>query len=129
LGFFSDPAVELWQHPKKPIQISYNYFREGLPLYSLNGSTLHRIFLTSCMADVRLRRRPPSASSPSCWPRNTERQFIDRHCYKFAVTGRKMLHRHFHVSPVYPPKADIRLRCNICRKGPIVLQKSLKPER
>ena len=28
-----------------------------------------------------------------------------------------------------PLTADIRLRCNICRNGPIVLQKSLKPER
>jgi len=31
-GFFSDPAVELWQHPKEPIDIPYNYFREGFTL-------------------------------------------------------------------------------------------------
>jgi hypothetical protein len=31
-GFFSDPAVELWQHPKEPIDIPYNYFREGFSL-------------------------------------------------------------------------------------------------
>jgi hypothetical protein len=32
LGFFSDPAVELWQHPKEPIDIPYNYFGEGFTL-------------------------------------------------------------------------------------------------
>jgi hypothetical protein len=30
--FFSDPTVKLWQHPKEPIDISYNYFREGFTL-------------------------------------------------------------------------------------------------
>jgi hypothetical protein len=31
-GFFSDPAVEIWQHPKEPIDIPYKYSREGLAL-------------------------------------------------------------------------------------------------
>ena len=54
-GFFSEPAVELWLHIKAPIQIPYNYFREGFALIFANGSALHCIFLTSRRADVRLR--------------------------------------------------------------------------
>ena len=46
--------------------------------------------------------------------------FIDRHCYKFEVIWPQNAKRNFHVSLVYPPTADIRLRCNIYRNGPCV---------